>query len=73
MSKLPENLDGMDMWPTLSGHYDDIRKSILHNIDDLEKTWAVRSNNMKLLWGAGGMIENQSFCIAHHPDSSPMR
>ena len=58
MTKVPDNLDGMDQWAVLSSQNDPIRTDLLHNIDDKEQTWAVRVRNMKLIYGNGGATKS---------------
>lgn len=50
---LPPSLYGMNLWPELmSGSKDDyLRKEILHNIDDIDQVYAIRSGDYKLKSG----------------------
>ena len=44
----------MDLWDSLSKNQKGGRTEILHNIDPIEETWALRVDNMKLLYGKSG-------------------
>ena len=44
--------DGIDMWNTLLENSDDRRKSLLHNIDDIWRVWALRDGDYKLISGS---------------------
>ena len=48
LSKLPD-LDGFDMWPTLSQGKASPRKGMVHNIDPVTWTVALRYQQWKLL------------------------
>lgn len=52
MSKLMSRaLDGFDQWSVLSGNLETQRKEMLLNIDPIDKSSAVRINDMKLVKG----------------------
>ena len=55
MDKLPENIDGMDLWDTLSGTMDKSRTEMLHNIDKGSGV-ALRINDMKLVHAMGNSV-----------------
>ena len=44
----------MDMWPSLSNDSPSPRSEMVHNIDPIEETWAVRVGNYKLVYGKSG-------------------
>ena len=48
----------MDQWAVLSEKRDPIRTDLLHNIDDKEGSWALRVQNMKLIFGKGGSTQS---------------
>ena len=52
MSRLPSEVDGIDMWNMLSQNKESRRTEILHNIDPLpRKSSAIRVKDMKLVQG----------------------
>jgi len=52
------NLDGYDMWNTLSQAIESPREEILHNIDPVKKQAALRFRNWKLLVN----MSKQKYC-----------
>jgi len=44
-----DSLDGIDQWDVLSHNLPSKRTEILHNIDPLEESYAIRYNDMKLI------------------------
>lgn len=65
-SKLPLDLDGMDQWSVLSKQADPVRTEILHSIDDVEGTAALRIHDMKLVVANGG--SSKSWPSWYSPD-----
>ena len=58
MTNLPLNLDGIDQWDVLSANRDAIRTEMLHNIDNQEKTRALRVEDMKIVVSGGGSTKS---------------
>lgn len=50
-SRLPDNLDGLDIWPALKDDLQSPRSEILHNIDDIYGNAALTVNEWKVLKG----------------------
>jgi hypothetical protein len=48
---LPDNLDGMNLWPELSQNLISKRTEILHNIDDIWGSAALMQGKWKLVQG----------------------
>ncbi|KAL3843144.1 hypothetical protein ACJMK2_021096 [Sinanodonta woodiana] len=48
------NIDGLDMWPTLSENTPSPRKEFVYNIDEILKNAAIRVGNYKLIEGSPG-------------------
>ncbi|ELU18717.1 hypothetical protein CAPTEDRAFT_218441 [Capitella teleta] len=53
MSKLPPSLDGLSQWKALSRHESSPRKVLLHNIDPINGDGALRTTDMKIVFGGG--------------------
>lgn len=51
LSKLGDNLDGLDMWSALKDDSPSPRTEILHNIDDIYGNAALTVNDWKVLKG----------------------
>lgn len=58
--KIPENIDGIDMWKTLSLNEINPRKSILHNIDEIFGYSSYQKNSWKYVNGStlNGIYDN---------------
>ncbi|XP_070575005.1 arylsulfatase J-like [Ptychodera flava] len=51
VSELPQNLDGVNLWDTLSMGTASPRNEVLHNIDPITQTAALRVGNYKVIIG----------------------
>ena len=49
--------DGFDIWPALTTHAKSPRNSIVHEFDETQKIFAIRSGQWKLIWGKVGVSD----------------
>jgi arylsulfatase A-like enzyme len=62
--RLPPDVDGVDQWNVLSDNEAPVRKEILLNIDPIERSRAVRVDDMKLLMAESGYTRS---CAGWYP------